>query len=201
MRITRLSSVGTVLAAFVLACGGGGGGNDGGGGPAAGSVLIAAGSEVAVGDFQADAYFDGGSTTTYAGAIDLSLITEDPPPAALFGSERYGEVTYTIPGLTASGAYAVTLYFVESWVQGAGERVFSVDINGTQVLTDFDISAEVAAAKGLDPNPGDTSLQGYAIAKSSSVTADGDGQVVIHFIPNVENPKVCGIKVVPVTAP
>jgi hypothetical protein len=35
----------------------------------------------------------------------------------------------------------VTLYFDETYVTAAGQRVFSVSINGTNVLSSFDIYA------------------------------------------------------------
>jgi hypothetical protein len=105
------------------------------------SVSIACGSSSAVGSFQADAYYSGGSTYNNSNTVDVSQITDNPPPAALFNNERYGEMTYTIPGFTAGGTYAVTLYFAETYLTSSGGRVFNVSINGTAVLSNFDIYA------------------------------------------------------------
>lgn len=53
--------------------------------------------------------------------------------------------TYTIPGLTPGVTYAVRLHFAELTWTAAGQRVFNVAINGTTVLSDFDIFATAGA--------------------------------------------------------
>ena len=53
-------------------------------------------------------------------------------------------MTYTIPN--RSGAQTVTLYFAETYVTGAGQRLFNVSINGATVLTNFDIYASAGGA-------------------------------------------------------
>jgi hypothetical protein len=89
-------------------------------------------------------------------------------------------MTYTIPN--RSGAQTVTLYFAENYVSGAGQRLFNVSINGTTVLSNFDI---YASAGGAD----------RAIARSFNTTANANGQVVIQFISGTQNPKINGITV------
>jgi poly(3-hydroxybutyrate) depolymerase len=110
----------------------------------------------------------------------MSQVTSNPPPAAIFGTERYGAMTYTIPN--RSGAQTVTLYFAETYLTGPGQRVFSVAINGGAVLSDFDIYKSAGGAN-------------RAIARTFETTADASGQVVIEFIPGIENPKINGITV------
>src|SRR5512139_1154353 len=83
--------------------------------PPPGAVSINSGGS-ATGSFTADQYFSGGSTYTNTRTIDMSQITTNPPPAAVFSTERYGAMTYTIPNLTASGSYTVTLYFAETFL-------------------------------------------------------------------------------------
>ena len=68
------------------------------------------------------------------------------PPTAVFQSERYGAMTYTIPNRTAGSAQTVTLYFVESYVTAAGQRLFNVSINGSTVLSSFDIYASAGGS-------------------------------------------------------
>jgi poly(3-hydroxybutyrate) depolymerase len=153
-----------------------------------GSISIACGSSSAVGSFQADQYYSGGSTYNNSNTVDVSQIIDNPPPAALFNNERYGEITYTIPGFTAGGTYAVTLYFAETYLTSSGSRVFNVSINGTTVLSNFDI---YAAAGGQD----------RATAQSFTTTADSSGQIVIQFTSVTENPKINGISVQAGTAP
>jgi poly(3-hydroxybutyrate) depolymerase len=153
-----------------------------------GAISIACGSSSAVGSFQADEYYSGGSTYNNSNTVDVSQITDNPPPAALFNNERYGEMTYTIPGFTAGGTYAVTLYFAETYLTSSGGRLFNVSINSTTVLSDFDI---YAAAGGQD----------RATARAFTTTADSSGQIVIQFISITENPKINGISVQSGTAP
>lgn len=134
----------------------------------------------ALGAFRADQYFSRGATYGTDVSIDLSPITENPPPTGVFNTERYGEMTYTIP--ERSGPQSVTLYFVESYVAGPGERLFDVVINGTTVLSDFDIFATAGG-------------ENVAIARTFGTTADIDGNVVIAFSAEVQEPKINAITV------
>ena len=156
--------------------------------PTVQSIAIACGSSSAVGSFQPDQYYSGGSTYNNSNTVDVSLITSNPPPAALFNNERYGAMSYTIPGFTAGGTYAVWLYFAETYLTSSGGRVFNVSINGTTVLSNFDIYA--AAGN-----------QNMAIARAFTTTANSSGQIVIQFTSVTENPKINGISIQPGTAP
>ncbi|HEX3048907.1 MAG TPA: malectin domain-containing carbohydrate-binding protein [Bacillota bacterium] len=153
--------------------------------PIPGTISIAAGSSSAVGSFQADQYYSGGSTYNNTNTIDISQITSNPPTAALFNNERYGAMSYTIPGFTSGNSYTVTLYFAETYLTTAGSRLFSVSINGATVLSNFDIYATAGG-------------QNKAIARSFTATANSSGQIVIQFIAGTENPKVNGISIKPV---
>jgi hypothetical protein len=153
-----------------------------------GAISIACGSSSAVGSFQADQYYSGGSTYNNTNTIDISQITDNPPPAALFNNERYGALSYTIPGFTVGGTYAVTLYFAETYLTASGGRVFNVSINGSAVLTNFDIYANAGG-------------QNKAIASAFTTIADGNGQIVIQLTAVTENPKINGISIKPGTAP
>ena len=147
-------------------------------GPAS-TVSINPGGQ-ATGGFWADQFFTGGATFANSATIDMSQIASSPPPVAIFNTERYGAMTYTVPH--RSGAQTVTLYFAETYLSGPGQRLFSVTINGTAVLSDFDIYASAGGAN-------------RAIARSFDTTAGSSGQVVIQFIPGTENPKINGITV------
>jgi uncharacterized protein YegP (UPF0339 family) len=147
--------------------------------PSPSGVSINAGGS-ANGSFVADQYFSGGSTYTNTATIDMSQIPTNPPPAAIFNTERYGAMTYTIPNLTAGRIYTVTLYFAETYLTAAGQRLFNVSINGSTVLSSFDLYASAGGAN-------------RAIARSFTTTANGSGQVVIQFISGTENPKINGI--------
>src|SRR5262249_53022735 len=104
---------------------------DSGGGPA--------------GTCSSDRFFSGGNTFTTTTAVDTSGAT-NPAPAAVYQSERVGNFTYTLPGLTAGVSYTVRLHFAEIWWSSAGARLFNVSINGAQVLTNFDIYAAAGGA-------------------------------------------------------
>ena len=149
--------------------------------PSTGTISINSGG-AATGSFTADQYFSGGSTYTSTATINTSQITSNVPPAAVLQTERYGAFTYTIPNRTAGSAQTVTLYFDENYVTAAGQRLFNVTINGTSVLSSFDI---YAAAGG----------QNRAIARTFTTTANSSGQVVIGFTAGTENPKINGITV------
>jgi chitodextrinase len=150
------------------------------------SISINAGGSDSTG-FVADTDFSGGSTYSNTNTIDTSLVSGVPQD--VFQSERYGEFSYTVPGLTSGKTYSVTLYFEESYLTAAGQRLFDVAINGTTVLTSFDIYAEAGGA-----NKG--------VGKTFTATADTSGQVTIQFTKGtVENPKVCGLTVALVSNP
>ncbi len=153
------------------------------------AVSVNAGG-AAAGSFAADAYFSGGSTYSTTNAIDTSLVVGTAPPQAVLQSERYGEFTYTIPNLTAGSPYSVTLYFEESYWTASGQRTFNVAINGTNVLSAFDILASAGATN-------------RAISRSFDATANASGQVTIQFSKGggPDWPKVCGITVAPRAPP
>jgi hypothetical protein len=148
-----------------------------------GPISINAGGSSA-GSFVADVDFSGGSTSSTSSAIDVSLVSGTVPPQAVFQTERWGEFTYTIPGLTAGSPYGVTLYFAEIYWTAAGQRTFNVSVNGSSVLTAFDVFAAAGGAR-------------KGIARSFNVTANGSGQIVIQFTKGggVDNPTVSGLAI------
>ena len=140
----------------------------------------------ASGSWAADEDFSGVTTLTYTNGVSTSLLSGTIPPQTVLQSQRYGSggsVTYTIPGYTSGSSHSVTLYFVENYVTGSGQREFNVLINGTQVLTNFDV---YAAAGG----------QFSAVQKSFNTNANSSGQIVIQFSPGaIQNPMVSGIAI------
>jgi Malectin domain len=135
----------------------------------------------AVSPFVADQYFTGGTTSATGNAIDLSGAA-NPAPAAVYQSNRFGNFTYGVGGLPTSGNYTVRLHFAETYWTAAGSRVFNVVINGTQVLTSFDI---LAAAGG--PNK--------AVVEQFTVAAGSSGKVTIQFVTVKDNAQVNGIEI------
>jgi len=58
----------------------------------------------------------------------------------LYYTERFDNPTYKFD--VPNGQYTVILYFSEFYYTNAGERVFSISIEGTPVLTNYDIIAD-----------------------------------------------------------
>ena len=77
------------------------------------------------------------------------------------------------------GRYEVRLYFAELFFTTAGARVFNVAIEGNQVLSQYDIVADVGAFTG--------------VMKSFTVTADASLDILFSHV--VENPKINAIEI------
>jgi hypothetical protein len=58
----------------------------------------------------------------------------------LYNQERWGTFSYNIP--VRDGDYSVVLKFCELYYSSVGNRVFNVDINGSRVLSNFDMLTE-----------------------------------------------------------
>ncbi len=109
-------------------------------------LAIDAGSS-AVGNFVADTDWGGTTWTTSTTVTITTTGLTNPAPELVYQSERYGEVTYYLSGLTPGATYTVRLHNSENYWTGPDERQFNVLINGTQVLTNFDV---YAASGGTD---------------------------------------------------
>ena len=99
----------------------------------------------------------------------------------IYETERYSMGSYkvTVP----NGRYTVRLHFAETYegITAPGERVFSVSLGGQVVLKDLDLFKEVGALKPF-------------VKEYKGVSVE-NGQAVIGFTPNIENPQICGIEV------
>jgi len=136
----------------------------------------------AVSPFVADEYFSAGNEFTSTATINTSGVTS-PAPTAVYQSVRWNaSFNYTIPGLTPGGSYVVRLHFVELSFTASGQRVFNVAINGTSVLSNFDIFAQVG--------------QNHALVEQFNATANASGQIVIAFTQgSADNPSIAGIQI------
>ena len=115
--------------------------------PAGAVVRVNAGGAAYTGangsTWQADAGFSGGTTAAFAATVSG---TSDP---TLYQTERHGK-TFSYSFNVPNGPSSVTLKFAEMYWSSPGQRVFSVAINGQQVLSNFDILANVAKNAALD---------------------------------------------------
>jgi N-acetylneuraminic acid mutarotase len=111
-------------------------------------------------------------------------------PQEIFKTERWDppegvEMKWSFP--VSPGGYQVRLYFAEIYEgsQNVGARVFNVSIEGSPVLSNYDIFAEVGGYKG--------------VVKSFFVSSDS--ALDIEFGHVVENPKIAAIEILPQTRP
>ena len=135
----------------------------------------------AVSPFVADVDFAGGGTIHHSNTIDLSGVT-NPAPMAVYQTGRDGNFTYTIPGFTAGSSHTVRLHFAETFWTSAGSRIFNVSINGTGVLTNFDIFAAAGAMN-------------KAVIEQFTANANSSGQYVIKFTTVKDNSLINGIEI------
>jgi hypothetical protein len=113
--------------------------------------------------------------------VDDAVIT-NTPDQALYRTERYSMTAYHF--VVPNGKYTVKLHFAEvySGITDAGQRVFSFNVQGHE-FKDFDIWVKAG---------------GFSKAYVESVNVEvNDGKLNITFTPNVENPKISGIEILP----
>jgi hypothetical protein len=117
-----------------------------------------------------------------------------PIPAVLWHTSRYLESSYVIPGLTPGDTYEVRLYFMDWYFKSKpGKRSFDVAIDGTRVLTNFDIIA-AAIARGADGG------NNFGVEKDFTTVVGASGTVTIDFIRGaLDQPQVNAIALVPVS--
>jgi hypothetical protein len=101
---------------------------------------------------------------------------------AIYLNEHYSMTAYRIP--VSNGTYAVKLHFAETYegIKEAGQRVFSVAIEGKTVLPDFDVFKEAGN-------------QSFAAVVKEFEAEVKDGELTIEFTPKVQNPEINGIEV------
>jgi alpha-L-arabinofuranosidase len=151
------------------------------------SIAINAGGP-ASGSFGADAWYSTGNAYTTVNAVSTSGVA-DAAPAAVYQSERWGNLTYTVPGLNPGTSYLVRLHFAEIFfgapggaAGGVGSRVCNVLVNGTVVLPNFDV---FAAAGGANK----------AVVRDFTAAANASGQITISLAAVVSNAKISGFEI------
>ncbi len=143
-------------------------------------------------DWQADAsdsdpgaqYHDTGSNTAPWDCCAALAPTVPPStPVSLFNSERWAESHWSFP--VPDGTHVqVRLYFANRYpgTSNPGDRVFNVSVDGTQVLSHYDIVADVGDQTGT--------------MKQFDVTAPASGMITIDLGQVQENPLINGIELI-----
>lgn len=108
------------------------------------------------------------------------ITTSESDDDSMLQTERYGAFKYEVP-VTANGQFTVKLYFAEIYLTSAGERSFSVGIEGNTVLPDIDLFSLA----------GHDGAYTYT-AENLQVT---DKSVTIELISGVENPTIAGFAI------
>ena len=148
-------------------------------------VAIDAGG-AAVGSFLGDQDYVGGTTISHSNIINTTKVNS-PAPAAVYQTGRIGNFTYTIGGFKTTTNYLVRLHFCETYWTSSGSRVFNVSINGSPVLTNFDIFASAGG-------------QNIANIQQFTEPVNSSGQLIIQFTTLVNNSLINGIEIIPGTA-
>lgn len=147
--------------------------------------INAGGPAVSGTNWVADTDVSGGTGESWTNSINTSNVT-NPAPTAVYQTDHFAynvsSFTYTIPNLTPNASYTVRLHFCENFWTAAGQRVFNVSINGTQVLTNFDVFQTAGG-------------QSIANIQQFSAAANANGQIAIVFTSVTDNAEVNGIEV------
>ena len=164
-------------------------------GPGAGAKIVAcvnAGADKAYTDkagqtWSADQAYSAAAKWGFVGgqvvARDPKLNVTGTDAPDVYRTERYSMDAYQFD--LPNGKYTVRLCFAETFdgVEKAGDRVFSVKVQGKAVLTDLDVFKE----SGGFAKPLVKTFKGVAVT---------DGKLRIEFVANVQNPEINGIVVV-----
>jgi hypothetical protein len=125
-----------------------------------------------------DQGFADGDTVDRGSDVQIAN-TKDP---AIYRSERYSMTAFSYP--VPNGKYIVKLHFAETFegISGPEQRVFSFNVEG-QEFKDFDVWTKAGGP-----------MRAYIETVNVEVT---DGKLDITFTPNVENPEINGIEILP----
>lgn len=123
--------------------------------------------------YQKDRDFVGGTVTSTVDAI--SNTTDD----VLYQSERYGNYSYQLP--VAAGRYRVTLKMAEIYQTANARRIFSVSVEGQQVISNMDLYASFGHDVAYDVQ--------------SPIIQVNDGNLTINVSATVDNGTLAAIDV------
>jgi hypothetical protein len=135
----------------------------------------------------ADENYTGGAAAAVTNAIAGAL--PGTADQTLYQSQRYGSsfsYTFNVP----AGSYQLTLKFAETYSGdfAKGDRLFNVAVNGTQVLTNFDIYATAGGNAALDEVFNNIAPSGGVITIQFTGTSSSDTNAVLEAIQIIPQP-------------
>jgi hypothetical protein len=136
----------------------------------------------AIGAFSADAYYDAGTAYSTGTAISTNGVII-PAPMAVYQSQRYGDLTYTLPYLAPRTSYKVRLHFAEIYWNAPNQRRFNVLLDNAAVLNNFDIYS--AAGGSYKAN-----------VQEFYVVSYGNGTITVHLNTVLDNASINAIEVI-----
>jgi Malectin domain len=147
------------------------------------TIRVAAGQTTAVSDsegvmWSADTQFTGGTAAVQTPPITIT----GTDSAVLYNGQRYGDPGFSYAFSVPDGSYTVTMKFAELYVTGAGQRLFSIAINGATVESGFDIYATAGAMN-------------TAVDRTYPVTVTGGTIAIVFTQGTVQFPKVDAIEI------
>jgi len=140
-----------------------------------------------LGDWTDDSVFaQTGKSFATTDSVGVDSTVPTATPTALFQTERFDppalpELQYVFP-VVAGLDYELRLFFAEIYdgIDGAGQRVFDVFVDGILVLDDFDPYATAGPDVGT--------------MRAVTVTATDD-RLTVGLVREVENPKIAAIEI------
>ncbi|HLJ56319.1 MAG TPA: malectin domain-containing carbohydrate-binding protein [Chthonomonadaceae bacterium] len=134
-----------------------------------------------LGSFVADTDFSGGFLWSYSSRTISG--TSDP---ALYLAVRASDTNFSYSLPVPSGSYTLNLHFAECTYSAANQRLMNIAVNGTQVLSNFDIFATAGAMNKAVVKSLQVNATGGAInlTVTSALTSSGAVLAAIEVIPN-----------------
>lgn len=144
---------------------------------------IDCGSNQAMGAFEADAAYTGGTPGSTTRTVALAR-AGDPAPEAVYRTARHSRsvFSYCVGNLEPDRAYLLRLHFAEIYWQEPGRRYFDVSVNGRPLLERMD----VRAAGGSDH---------IASVRELFVRADARGYLNIRLTARRDNAVINALEV------
>ena len=126
-----------------------------------------------------DSGFTGGETVDR----DADMTIEGANDPAVYRSEHYGMTAFSLA--VPNGKYTVKLHFAEtsSAVSGAGERVFSINVEGHDIKN-LDVWSKSGGPK-------------HALVETVNGVNVTDGKLDITFTADTQNPEINAIEIIP----